>query len=101
MHGSVRVPVPDFRPAARFTPRWPARSRHSDPAPRRYRVRARKLTANQEAAIRALAATRSLRSLAAEFGVSLETVRAVVREGDVTPAAYRRVTAGPQRDRAE
>jgi hypothetical protein len=38
------------------------------------------LTAEQESTIRALAATRSLRSLAAEFGVSHETIRAVLRE---------------------
>jgi DNA-binding NarL/FixJ family response regulator len=40
--------------------------------------RRRKLTAEQEVAIRALAATKSLRSLADEFGVSHETVRKVV-----------------------
>ena len=42
--------------------------------------RPRKLAADQEAAIRSLAGTRSLRSLAADFGVSHETVRAVLRE---------------------
>ncbi len=42
--------------------------------------RRRKLTVEQEVAVRFLAATRSLRSLAAEFGVSHETVRAVLRE---------------------
>ena len=47
--------------------------RSSYQAPRR-----RTLSSEQEAAIRALAATRSLRSLAAEFGVSHETVRAVL-----------------------
>ena len=41
----------------------------------------RKLTAEQEAAIRALVATKSLRSLADEFGVSHETIRAVLRAG--------------------
>ena len=40
--------------------------------------RQRKLSPQQEAAIRALAGTKSLRSLAAEFGVSHETVRAVL-----------------------
>ena len=47
-------------------------------APRR-----RKLSPDQEAAIRALAATKSLRSLAADFGVSHETVRAVCRRGQL------------------
>ena len=48
-------------------------------APGRYRARPRKLTPAQEAAICALAATRSLRELAADFGVSHETIRAVCR----------------------
>ena len=48
--------------------------RASYQAPRR-----RKLSPEQEAAIRALAQTRSLRALAADFGVSHETVRAVLR----------------------
>ena len=43
-------------------------------APRR-----RKLSPEQEAAIRASAGSRTLRDLAAEFGVSHETVRAVCR----------------------
>ena len=70
--------MPDLRPADSHAPRWAARSRRDDPAPRRYRVRARKLTPEQESTIRALAATKSLRSLAADFGVSHETVRAVL-----------------------
>ena len=41
--------------------------------------RRRKLTADQEAGIRAAAGNRSLRSLAADVGVSHETVRAVLR----------------------
>ena len=40
-------------------------------------MRARKLTPAEESTIRALAGTKSLRSLAADFGVSHETVRAV------------------------
>ena len=48
--------------------------RTSDHTPRR-----RKLTVEQEVAIRALAATKSLRSLAADFGVSHETVRSALR----------------------
>ena len=40
--------------------------------------RRRTLSPEQEGAIRALAGTRSLRSLAAEFGVSHETVRSVL-----------------------
>lgn len=46
--------------------------------------RPRKLTVEQEATIRALATTRSLRSLAADFGVSYETNRTVVRHGGLT-----------------
>ena len=41
--------------------------------------RRRKLSPEQEAVIRAAAGTRSLRELAAEFGVSHETIRAVAR----------------------
>jgi hypothetical protein len=46
----------------------------------RYSTRARKLICEQEAKIRRLSATKSLRILAAEFGVSHETIRAVVRK---------------------
>jgi hypothetical protein len=53
----------------------------------RSRARARKLTAHQESAIRVLAGTRSLRSLAADFGVSYEAIRAVLRQ--VRPASGR------------
>ncbi len=42
-------------------------------------ARVRKLSLDQESAIRTLALTKSLRSLAADFGVSHETVRAVCR----------------------
>ena len=50
--------------------------------------RKRKLSPEQEAAIRALAQTRSLRALAAEFGVSHETVRGALRRrsGESAPA---------------
>ena len=41
--------------------------------------RARALTPEQEWAVCSLAATKNLRSLAADFGVSHETVRDVVR----------------------
>ena len=77
----LRVPVLDFRLGASNTPRWPLRG--ETPSPRRYRTRARKLTPEQESAIRALAETKSLRSLAADFGVSHETIRTVVRQVDV------------------
>jgi DNA-binding CsgD family transcriptional regulator len=50
--------------------------------------RRRKLSPEQEAAIRASAGHRTLRELAAEFGVSHETVRAVLRERD--PVGRRR-----------
>ena len=49
--------------------------------------RKRKLTAEQEAAIRAEAGARSLRELAADFGVSHETVRVVLRGGGEAGAA--------------
>ena len=73
-----RVAVPDFRIRSSLVSRWPSR-RDSSARPR-YRARARKLTPEQESAIRALASTRSLRSLAVDFGVSHETIRAVVRQ---------------------
>jgi hypothetical protein len=47
--------------------------------------RAHRLSAEQESAIRALAATRSLHALAVEFDASHETVRAVIhRECETT-----------------
>jgi hypothetical protein len=79
----LRVPVLDFRLGASNTPRWPWRC--ETPSPRRHGTRARKLTPEQESTIRAFAATRSLRSLAAEFGVSHETIRAVVRQNRPAP----------------
>ncbi|CAA9568301.1 MAG: hypothetical protein AVDCRST_MAG49-3313 [uncultured Thermomicrobiales bacterium] len=76
--GPVRVPVPDFRPVHAYPPRWPGLSLRDDSDPPRYARRPGKLTPAQQATIRALAGTRSLRSLAADFGVSHETVRAVL-----------------------
>ena len=64
-----RVLVPDLRPLSR---------RRRCGSGVRYAVRARKLTPAQESAIRALAETKSMRSLAADFGVSHETNRAPV-----------------------
>jgi hypothetical protein len=75
---TLRVPIPDVRLGAANSPRWP--SRRDSSSPRRYRARARKLTAEQEAAIQSLVGTKSLRSLAPEFGVSHETIRAVLRQ---------------------
>ena len=49
--------------------------------------RARKLTDDQEADVRRLAHGRSLRALATLFGVSHETIRAVLRGGDDSLAA--------------
>ena len=66
-----RVLVPDLRPRSGRRRRGPGI---------RYSLRNRKLTPAAESAIRALAGTKSLRALAAEFGVSHETVRAVLRE---------------------
>ncbi len=65
-----RVAVPDFRSL-------PCRRPCGSGV--RYSFRARKLTPGEESTIRALAATKSLRSLAADFGVSHETVRAVIQ----------------------
>lgn len=47
--------------------------------PRRYARRPGKLTPAQESTICALGGTRSLRSLAADFGVSHETIRIVIK----------------------
>lgn len=77
---SVRVPVPDFGPAPLYSPRWPSLSRCDSANPRRYRQRARRLTPDEETTIRMLAKTKSLRSLAADFGVSHETIRAIIRQ---------------------
>ena len=66
-----RVSVPDLRPVRRRTPCGSGA---------RYSERSRRLPPEQESAIRALGATGSLRSLAAEFGVGYETVRAVLNE---------------------
>jgi hypothetical protein len=73
-----RIKVPDLRTGASPSPRWPSR-RDVSKIPR-YRARARKLTPDQEASIRAFGSMKSLRALAAEFGVSHETIRAVLRQ---------------------
>ena len=73
----VRIVVPDFRPASAYGPQCSATSQRDESTARRYACRPRKPTPEQEAAIRSRAETMSLRSLAAEFGVSHETVRAV------------------------
>jgi hypothetical protein len=44
------------------------------------RERPRQLSAEERSAVRSLAHTKSLRSLAADFGVSHETVRGVIRD---------------------
>ncbi len=75
----VRVPVPDFRPAPIYSPRWSAPSETNRSTARRYARRPSKLTPAQESAIRSLAATRSLRSLAVDFAVSYETIRTVIQ----------------------
>jgi hypothetical protein len=48
--------------------------------------RRRKLSPEQVAAIRGSAGDRTLRDLAADFGVSHETVRRVIRDADATVA---------------
>ncbi len=64
-----RVAVPDLRPRCR---------RGACGSGIRYSVRDHKLNLDLEVTIRAIGATRSLRALAAEFGVSHETVRVVL-----------------------
>jgi hypothetical protein len=51
--------------------------------------RGRKLAPDQEAAIRALAGSKSLRSFAADFGVSHETIRKVLRQESAATAKTR------------
>ena len=79
--GSTRFAVPDFRSPSVVSSRRSGHPRLDDPVYDRYRSRARKLTPIQEDEIRVLAGTRSLRSLAADFGVSHETVRVVKQTG--------------------
>ena len=73
-----RIPFPDLRTEPSLHPRWSSR-RDASSRPR-YHARARKLTLEHESTIRTLAGTKSLRSLAAEFGVSHETIRPVLRQ---------------------
>ncbi len=61
-----------------YSPRWSPRSQPNESVVRRYARRSRKLTPADETAIRVLAGTKSLRSLAADLGVSHETIRAIV-----------------------
>jgi hypothetical protein len=76
----VRVPMPGQRSASlACLVRSAAPSPSHAPPTRRYVRRARSLTPNQEAKIGAVAGSESLRSLAARFGVSHETVRSVLR----------------------
>ena len=79
--GLCRIPFPDLRTDPAVVPRWPSRRHASSPV--RYRVRARRLTPEQESAIRTLSGSKSLRSLAADFDVSHETIRAVLRQARV------------------
>jgi DNA-binding CsgD family transcriptional regulator len=79
-HGrSVRVPLPDLRSPAVFTDLCSTSSWPEELVHRRYNSRLRKLTPPQQDEIRSLASSKSLRSLAADFGVSHETIRAIVR----------------------
>ena len=77
-----QIPIPAMGTTASFPWRSPASEPRNDATPGRYRSRPRTLTPEHAATIRALAGTRSLRSLAAEFGVSHETVRTAVRRAD-------------------
>ena len=73
------VPVPDASAGSVRAPCHPSCQSEGGAPARPRRVAARKLTAEQESEVRSLAGTRSLRSLAAQFGVSHETVRAILR----------------------
>ncbi len=75
----TRFLVPDLRAVTSTDPRFVSPSSHEPPLRHRYGYRLRKLTSADEASIRALAKTKSLRSLAADFGVSHETIRRIIR----------------------
>jgi hypothetical protein len=72
-----RIAVPEVRPQ---------HLRQRCGSSKRYGRRARKLTSAEESTIRALAATRSLRSLAADFGVSHETIRGILQDPAIVVA---------------
>ena len=74
----IRVLVPDLRPGLVYSPPWLADSPRNPSCPRRYAHRPGKLTPAQESTIRALASTKSLRSLATAYGVSHETIRNII-----------------------
>jgi DNA-binding CsgD family transcriptional regulator len=78
--------VPDFRTGSVYSPRWPTNSPRNAPCPRRYTHRHGKLTPTEESILCAFAGTKSLRSLAADFGVSHETVRRIIREVEAAVA---------------
>ncbi len=56
--GRCRIPFPDLRTEPTPNPRWPSRRDAAEPL--RYRARARKLTPDQEASIRALTGIKSV-----------------------------------------
>jgi site-specific DNA recombinase len=74
---SIRVPLPDSKYIGEPTSRD---SSHIDDTflPRRLGQRPRKLTHSDEATIRILSITCSLRALAVQFGVSHETIRKII-----------------------
>jgi len=76
---SLRFPVPDLRLSAVTEQPFRVPTPLDCAASRRYQHRPRKLTSVDDAEIRALAATKSLRSLAADFGVSHETIRSFIQ----------------------
>jgi len=82
-----RVPIRDFRPTPALQLIWSSLGDGCQSY--RYRARARKLTLAHESTIRALAGTRSLRRLAADFGVSHETIRKVLRQESAATAKTR------------
>ena len=78
----VRVLVPDLRATTERAFRSTKFAPRDAEVSGRYLHRKRKLTPAQEAAVRSLAATKSLRSLAADFAVSHETIRSVIRASE-------------------
>jgi hypothetical protein len=97
------------RPRSAHSPRAgsPGLSRRDASLPLRYCARTRWRTLEQESPMSALAGTTSLRSLAADFGVSHETIQAVLRQHGATAGraqrdgGYRVLRAGRRCDLRE
>ncbi len=94
----IHVLVPDLRAGASSAARCASPSLREPLPLRRYRHRHRKLTSADEGTIGALAETKSLRTLAADFAVSHETIRSIIKR-ELGQTALVPVTAeSPQDD---